>query len=139
MPNCASTIVTLFISWGLINLFYEFSFFRRPLLFQTSEDIVSNPALGESLPHSVVLHHLFSRAPNELKSPHEVYHPVCYQNFCVKRCGHYVVFMVYEWDSVDSISPNCNYTDASDCGHCFQSVKRAVPRILAKFRHGKWP
>ncbi|KAJ7354884.1 Conserved oligomeric Golgi complex subunit [Desmophyllum pertusum] len=44
----------------------------RPLLFQTSEDIVSNPALGESLPHSVVLHHLFSRAPNELKSPHEV-------------------------------------------------------------------
>ncbi|XP_022783449.1 conserved oligomeric Golgi complex subunit 5-like isoform X1 [Stylophora pistillata] len=44
----------------------------RPLLFQTSEDIVNNPALGESLPHSVVLHHLFSRAPNELKSPHEV-------------------------------------------------------------------
>ena len=46
--------------------------FSRPLLFQTSEDIVNNPALGESLPHSVVLHHLFSRAPNELKSPHEV-------------------------------------------------------------------
>lgn len=44
----------------------------RPLLFQTSEDIVGNPALGESLPHSVVLHHLFSRAPSELKSPHEV-------------------------------------------------------------------
>ncbi|KAM7439206.1 Conserved oligomeric Golgi complex subunit [Porites harrisoni] len=44
----------------------------RPLLFQTSEDIVNNPSIGESLPHSVVLHYLFSRAPNELKYPHEV-------------------------------------------------------------------
>jgi len=44
----------------------------RPLLFQTSEDILHNPSLGESLPHSVVLHYLFSRAPNELKYPHEV-------------------------------------------------------------------
>ena len=55
------------------NLFFS----QRPLLFQTSEDIVGNPALGESLPHSVVLHHLFSRAPNELKSPHEVCSPIC--------------------------------------------------------------
>ncbi|XP_048587951.1 conserved oligomeric Golgi complex subunit 5 isoform X2 [Nematostella vectensis] len=44
----------------------------RPLLFQTSPKIVDNPALGESLPYSVVLHYLFSRAPSELKSPHEV-------------------------------------------------------------------
>ena len=46
---------------------------QRPLLFQTSEDIVNNPSLGESLPFSVVLHYLFSRAPNELKYPHEVW------------------------------------------------------------------
>lgn len=44
----------------------------RPLLFQTPEDIVNNPSLGESLPFSVVLHYLFSRAPIELKYPHEV-------------------------------------------------------------------
>lgn len=44
----------------------------RPLLFQTPQDIVDNPSLGESLPRSVVLHYLFSRAPNELKYPHEV-------------------------------------------------------------------
>lgn len=61
-----------------------FLFFQRPLLFQTSEDIVSNPALGESLPHSVVLHHLFSRAPNELKSPHEVCSPIYWQQLCLK-------------------------------------------------------
>jgi len=41
-------------------------------LFQTPEDIVNNPSLGESLPFSVVLHYLFSRAPIELKYPHEV-------------------------------------------------------------------
>lgn len=46
--------------------------FLRPLLFQTPEDIVNNPSLGESLPFSVVLHYLFSRAPIELKYPHEV-------------------------------------------------------------------
>ncbi|XP_068713905.1 conserved oligomeric Golgi complex subunit 5-like [Montipora foliosa] len=44
----------------------------RPLLFQTPQDIVDNPSLGESLSRSVVLHYLFSRAPNELKYPHEV-------------------------------------------------------------------
>ncbi|KAK2555597.1 Conserved oligomeric Golgi complex subunit 5 [Acropora cervicornis] len=44
----------------------------RPMLFQTPEDIVNNPSLGESLPFSVVLHYLFSRAPIELKYPHEV-------------------------------------------------------------------
>lgn len=60
-------------------------FFQRPLLFQTSEDIVGNPALGESLPHSVVLHHLFSRAPNELKSPHEVCRSVCQRQLFVKN------------------------------------------------------
>ena len=46
--------------------------FLRPLLFQTPEDIVNNPSMGESLPFSVVLHYLFSRAPIELKYPHEV-------------------------------------------------------------------
>lgn len=44
----------------------------RPLLFQTKEDIAKNPAIGESLPYSVVLHHLFSQAPADLKSPHEI-------------------------------------------------------------------
>lgn len=44
----------------------------RPLLFQSAEYIASNPALGESLPYSLVLHHLFAQAPAYLKSPHEV-------------------------------------------------------------------
>ena len=44
----------------------------RPLLFQNSEHIATSAALGDILPHSTVLHFLFSRAPEELKPPHEV-------------------------------------------------------------------
>ncbi|KAM4712073.1 conserved oligomeric Golgi complex subunit 5 [Anableps anableps] len=43
----------------------------RPLLFQTSELIASSPAVGDLIPYSTVLHFLFSRAPSELKSPHQ--------------------------------------------------------------------
>uniref|UniRef100_A0A3Q2QP98 Component of oligomeric golgi complex 5 n=1 Tax=Fundulus heteroclitus TaxID=8078 RepID=A0A3Q2QP98_FUNHE len=43
----------------------------RPLLFQTSELIASSPAVGELIPYSTVLHFLFTRAPAELKSPHQ--------------------------------------------------------------------
>ncbi|XP_072310768.1 conserved oligomeric Golgi complex subunit 5 [Eucyclogobius newberryi] len=43
----------------------------RPLLFQASELVVSNPAVGELIPYSTVLHLLFSRGPPELKAPHQ--------------------------------------------------------------------
>ncbi|KAM8885049.1 conserved oligomeric Golgi complex subunit 5 isoform 1-T2 [Synchiropus picturatus] len=43
----------------------------RPLLFQTSNLICSSPAVGELIPFSILLHFLFSRAPPELKSPHQ--------------------------------------------------------------------
>ncbi|XP_054880210.1 conserved oligomeric Golgi complex subunit 5 isoform X2 [Poeciliopsis prolifica] len=43
----------------------------RPLLFQTSELIASSPAVGDLIPYSTVLHFLFTRAPAELKSPHQ--------------------------------------------------------------------
>lgn len=43
----------------------------RPLLFQTSELIASSPAVGELIPYSTLLHFLFTRAPAELKSPHQ--------------------------------------------------------------------
>ncbi|KAJ0057669.1 hypothetical protein NL108_011593, partial [Boleophthalmus pectinirostris] len=43
----------------------------RPLLFQASELVVSNPAVGELIPYSTVLHFLFSRGPPELKGPHQ--------------------------------------------------------------------
>ena len=52
----------------LITLFIAF----RPLLFQTSEHISTGPALGDIIPYSAVLLFLFSRAPPELKAPHEV-------------------------------------------------------------------
>ncbi|KAK9840386.1 hypothetical protein WJX74_009033 [Apatococcus lobatus] len=41
----------------------------RPLLFLDTASLPDSPLLAE-LPASVVLHHLFSRAPAELKSPH---------------------------------------------------------------------
>uniref|UniRef100_A0AAY4D2P2 Conserved oligomeric Golgi complex subunit 5 n=1 Tax=Denticeps clupeoides TaxID=299321 RepID=A0AAY4D2P2_9TELE len=43
----------------------------RPLLFQTSELISSSQAVGDLIPFSTVLHFLFTRAPPELKSPHQ--------------------------------------------------------------------
>lgn len=44
----------------------------RPFLFQTSELIVNNPAVGDVIPYSTLLHFLFTRAPPELRSPHQV-------------------------------------------------------------------
>ncbi|KAG9345864.1 hypothetical protein JZ751_009020 [Albula glossodonta] len=43
----------------------------RPLLFQTSEHIASSQAVGDLIPYSTILHFLFTRAPPELKSPHQ--------------------------------------------------------------------
>ncbi|XP_022527248.2 conserved oligomeric Golgi complex subunit 5 [Astyanax mexicanus] len=43
----------------------------RPLLFQTSEHISSSQAVGDLIPYSTILHFLFTRAPAELKSPHQ--------------------------------------------------------------------
>ncbi|CAF96768.1 unnamed protein product, partial [Tetraodon nigroviridis] len=43
----------------------------RPFLFQTSELIVNNPAVGDVIPYSTLLHFLFTRAPPELRSPHQ--------------------------------------------------------------------
>uniref|UniRef100_H3ANZ6 Component of oligomeric golgi complex 5 n=1 Tax=Latimeria chalumnae TaxID=7897 RepID=H3ANZ6_LATCH len=43
----------------------------RPLLFQTSEHIVNSQAVGDVIAYSTILHFLFSRAPPELKSPHQ--------------------------------------------------------------------
>uniref|UniRef100_A0A665TF78 Conserved oligomeric Golgi complex subunit 5 n=1 Tax=Echeneis naucrates TaxID=173247 RepID=A0A665TF78_ECHNA len=44
----------------------------RPLLFQTSELIATSSAVGDLIPYSTLLHFLFTRAPSELKSPHQV-------------------------------------------------------------------
>ncbi|KAK0135037.1 Conserved oligomeric Golgi complex subunit 5 [Merluccius polli] len=43
----------------------------RPLLFQTSELISSSAVVGELIPYSTLLSFLFSRAPAELRSPHQ--------------------------------------------------------------------
>ncbi|KAM6986870.1 conserved oligomeric Golgi complex subunit 5 [Aplochiton taeniatus] len=43
----------------------------RPLLFQTSELIATSSAVGDLIPYSTMLHFLFTRAPPELKSPHQ--------------------------------------------------------------------
>lgn len=44
----------------------------KPLLFQSTEDVPSNPNLGDSLPYSTVFHFLFSSAPPHMLSPHTV-------------------------------------------------------------------
>lgn len=46
--------------------------FSRPLLFQNAEHISKSQAIGDIIPHSTILHFLFARAPQEMKSPHQV-------------------------------------------------------------------
>ncbi|MBN3295644.1 conserved oligomeric Golgi complex subunit 5 [Amia ocellicauda] len=43
----------------------------RPLLFQTSEHIANSQAVGDVIPYSTILHFLFTRAPPEMRSPHQ--------------------------------------------------------------------
>ncbi|CAF0814079.1 unnamed protein product [Didymodactylos carnosus] len=44
----------------------------RPFLFLTSESMLTNSAVGDIIPYDTVLHHLFSKAPTEMRSPHQV-------------------------------------------------------------------
>jgi hypothetical protein len=46
----------------------------RQLLFLSIDDILGDEAVvsGDPLPHSHVLNFLFSRAPSEMRSPHQV-------------------------------------------------------------------
>lgn len=43
----------------------------RPLLFQSPQHVAQSPVVGEVVPHSLVLHFLFAKAPPELRSPYE--------------------------------------------------------------------
>jgi len=56
----------------------------RPLLFQSNDAIAHSPAVGEIIPHSLILHFLFSRAPLELKSPHQAV------NWSLSRYSHWL-------------------------------------------------
>ena len=44
----------------------------RPLLFLDVKGIVENPAVGESISVSLVAHHLFSHAPEDILPPHNL-------------------------------------------------------------------
>jgi len=44
----------------------------RSLIILSPEEIQQNSAVGEVIPYDIVLQHLFSRAPSELRSPHQV-------------------------------------------------------------------
>jgi hypothetical protein len=44
----------------------------RSLLILNIEEFENNSAVGDVVPYDIVLQHLFSRAPIELRSPHQV-------------------------------------------------------------------
>ncbi|KAA8580431.1 hypothetical protein FQN60_005966 [Etheostoma spectabile] len=62
-----------FAQGGVRSLDFEFPEHpeMEPLLFQTSELVASSPAVGDLIPYSTLLHFFFTRAPPELKSPHQ--------------------------------------------------------------------
>ncbi|KAK6631510.1 hypothetical protein RUM44_006037 [Polyplax serrata] len=41
------------------------------MLTQSPQEILNNPAVGDTVPYSLILFYLFSFAPDEMKSPHE--------------------------------------------------------------------
>ncbi|KAK2722368.1 conserved oligomeric Golgi complex subunit 5-like [Artemia franciscana] len=43
----------------------------KSMLFNTLEDLVQSPLIGEVVPYSVVLHFIFAQSPPVLKSPHQ--------------------------------------------------------------------
>ncbi|XP_065939471.1 conserved oligomeric Golgi complex subunit 5-like [Magallana gigas] len=43
----------------------------RPPLFQNGERISKSQVVGDIIPHSTILHFLFARAPQKMKSPHQ--------------------------------------------------------------------
>lgn len=51
----------------------------RSLLILSSEELGNHFAVGDVVPYDIVLQHLFSRAPTELRSPHQV--NTFHQNF----------------------------------------------------------
>nr|CAB3232560.1 conserved oligomeric Golgi complex subunit 5 [Phallusia mammillata] len=44
----------------------------RPLLFQSDDAVAESSSIGDVIPYSVALHFLFSRAPPDVRSPHQV-------------------------------------------------------------------
>ncbi|CAF0791631.1 unnamed protein product [Adineta ricciae] len=44
----------------------------RPLLVLNTDEFQNNSVVGDVVPYDVVLHHLFARAPDDLRSPHQV-------------------------------------------------------------------
>ena len=87
------------IVWIVNNLFLLF----RPLLFQNAEHISKSQAIGDIIPHSTILHFLFARAPQEMKSPHQVRWHNCQSLYaCVsftqlKACRATVNCFLLDW------------------------------------------
>lgn len=73
--------------------------FRRLLFLETSE-VPASPLLRE-LPPIVVLHHLYSRAPAALQSPH-VRHNFTPAQVCLMlstlafACGHFICALLFD-------------------------------------------
>ncbi len=71
----SSRLCHSFITCSLSLPIYVHTHTRR-LLFLASEHVLSEGSgVGDTLPYSYTLNHLFSRAPDEMRSPHKVSHP----------------------------------------------------------------
>ena len=65
-------IATYSISHRIPQVAYRQLRALRPLLFLDVEGIVASPAVGESISVSLVAHHLFSHAPEDILPPHNL-------------------------------------------------------------------
>ena len=69
------------------------------MLTQTPQEIANNSALGETVPYSLALLHLFSHAPDEMKSPHQVILQILTTfNFLLLLI---FIFCLVEWSQLD--------------------------------------
>ena len=66
----ASCTRFIYLFWGAHARVFPHNRALRPLLFLDVESIIASPSVGEVLPISLVVHHLYSYASEEMQPPH---------------------------------------------------------------------
>ncbi len=65
-------LLSLYPSLKSLSPEYKMLYAAQSLLFLTPDELAKSPVVGDLLPYSVALNFLFSRAPEALKSPHQL-------------------------------------------------------------------
>jgi len=97
----------------------------KSMLFNTLEDLVQSPLIGEVVPYSVVLHFIFAQSPPVLKSPHQVSQSFINLSFTVPL---FVLISLFFY--IKSHSFHSSIYQSRDCGTSY-----TADRYFLKYQH----